>query len=138
MSELLDKIKTDLNWCRKNKDKRKDCEENVLKVIIGEAGRLDKAKLDDNAVISILKKVLSGIEESLKYKADDDNLTAEKKVVSSYLPKQLSKEEIKDIIKLNSHTTIAEIQKFFKQNYSGQYEGKLVSEVWKEMTASAS
>lgn len=67
-----------------------------------------------------------------------DNELAEMRVMEEYLPKQLSKEEIKDIImglmvRSDVCFNMGLIMKYFKEHYSGQYDGKMVSTIAKEM-----
>ena len=68
-----------------------------------------------------------------------DNELAEMEVMNEYLPKQLSETEIRDIIfKLLVRSdvcfNVGLIMKYFKENYNGQYDGKMVSTIAKEMS----
>lgn len=67
-----------------------------------------------------------------------DNELAEMKVMEEYLPKQLSEENIRDIISIlmtssASLCNMGIVMKHFKENYSGQYDGKAVSTIAKQM-----
>ena len=56
--------------------------------------------------------------------------------LKDYIKQQLSSEEIIKIItclKTNSNCNIGLVMKYFKDNYSGQYDGKLVSQIAKEV-----
>lgn len=56
---------------------------------------------------------------------------AEIDILHSYLPKQLTKEELEAIIKNLNTKNVGEIMKHLKDNYSGVYDGKLASEIAK-------
>ena len=67
-----------------------------------------------------------------------ENEIAEMKIMEEYLPKQLSETDIRIIINdmhLNSAVglNMGLVMKHFKENYSGQYDGKMVSTIAKEM-----
>jgi uncharacterized protein YqeY len=67
-----------------------------------------------------------------------DNELAEMEVMNEYLPKQLSEQEIKDIVmrlmvQSDTPCNIGVIMKYFKENYSGRYDGKTLSTIAKEM-----
>ncbi len=54
-------------------------------------------------------------------------------IASSYLPKQLSKDEIKDVILSLPDKTVPTVMKHFKANYNGQVDMRQVQEVLKEI-----
>jgi uncharacterized protein YqeY len=65
-----------------------------------------------------------------------DNEIAEMNVMEEYLPKQLSEQEIRDVImgrmvQSDVPCNMGIVMKYFKENYSGQYDGKMVSAVAK-------
>lgn len=67
-----------------------------------------------------------------------DNEIAEMKVMEDYLPQQLTEKDIRDVISYlidNSETkpNMGVIMKYFKEKYNGQYDGKMVSTIAKEM-----
>ena len=66
------------------------------------------------------------------------NEIAEMKIMEEYLPKQLSEQDIRDIImgrmvQSDIPCNMGIVMKYFKDNYSGQYDGKMVSTIAKEM-----
>ena len=67
-----------------------------------------------------------------------ENELAEMEVMNEYLPKQLSETDIRNIISdlvINSANSLnmGLVMKFFKEKYSGQYDGKMVSTIAKEI-----
>jgi uncharacterized protein len=96
---LKEKIKADIILATKERNALK---KNSLKVIIGEVdtqeARLGKGKLlTDEEVCKIIRKTVQGIDEMLGYRANKD-LEDEKVLLSEYLPKVLSKEELSVIL----------------------------------------
>lgn len=93
----------------------------LLGTVLGEFDRVGKEPTDDQCV-QIIKKMI----ESLLL----INGTKEKEeafILEQFIPKQLTEHEIKEIIKENNFSSIAECMKGFKQLYPNLYDGKLVS-----------
>ena len=89
---LQERIKNDLSESIKNRDKEKT---NTLKLIYGEIQRLEKT-VNDEQVISVLKKLLKYEEENLErsnLKESEYSLT-----LKNYLPLQICIEDIKNWI----------------------------------------
>ena len=68
-----------------------------------------------------------------------DNEIAEMKVMEEYLPQQLTEKDIRTVISYlidNSETNpnMGAVMKYFKEKYNGQYDGKMVSTIAKEMS----
>lgn len=95
--------------------------------------------LEDAIVSNIIQKLIKELTEEKENYAKVGNLheveTIEKqiKIASAYLPKMLSKDEIKDIILKLEDKTIPSIMKHFKTNYNGKVDMKLVQESLKEL-----
>jgi len=131
-----DRIKNDLNKARKegNTDLAND-----LKVIMGELARLKGTKIGKSYVIGIptdeqVIMVLTGI-----IKAEDK--TAEltksaqstlKLVATSYMPTQISEEELKDYINTIDFSKLKNKMQaigIVKKHFGSSVDGKLVSDV---------
>ena len=89
-------------------------------------------------MVQILQKTIKELndeEESFR-KANKneqaDNVAKQKEVISMYLPKLLSEDEIYDIISKLDDKTIPNVMKHFKTNYSGKVEMAKVSVVLKK------
>jgi uncharacterized protein YqeY len=111
---------------------------SLLGVLLGEIDRLPIPRTQspsEDQIYAIVKKLY----ESAEYLAERD-LSEEAKIeyvyLKDYIKQQLSAEEIIKIItglKTNFNCNIGLVMKYFKDNYSGQYDGKLVSQIAKEI-----
>ena len=107
----------------------------TLTTAIGEVERrLDAAKRTDEGIIQILKKMVNDNKESIKFLAGQPvrklTLELENEVLEAFLPAQLTEEEIAGIIASNDLTNIKEVMAFMKANYAGQYDGRMVSQLF--------
>lgn len=59
------------------------------------------------------------------------SLDRQLEIVRKYLPKMLSEEEIKNIIMTLDDKQIGSVMRYFKTNYNGQVDMKLIGEVLK-------
>ena len=101
--------------------------------------------LDDNGVLGILKSEAKKRNESIEFeekagRSDEvATLKEELKVLSTFLPKQLSEEEltgaIQKIVEENPGCHMGLIMKTLQETYSGNYDGKKASALAKELTA---
>ena len=125
---LINQIREDLNNSRLTKDKQSIM---LLSTLLGEAEMIGKNKsrlTTDDECVQIVKKFIKGIDDTLQYSpANSEELEQEKKVLCKYLPKQLSKEEIGDIINKCSFDNLGSLMKYMKEHFNGQYDGKTVS-----------
>lgn len=117
---------------------------SILTTLIGEAEMVGKnagnRETTDEEVQKVIVKFIKGIDEVLPHlEAESEQwckYMAERAVLSMYLPKQLTKEDLKSIIisKFPEKVSTGEVMKFLKENYNNQYDGKvassLISEVW--------
>ena len=62
-----------------------------------------------------------------------DNITKQEEVLSSYLPKQLSEQEIRDIIASLDDKSVPNVMKHFKMNYAGQVDMSLVNSILRSL-----
>lgn len=112
---------------------------NVLGVLIGDATKETKEP-NDEKIIALLKKFIDNAKVCIENARDDlSRLTAEKEieVLTQYLPKQLSEDNIRaliaNMVTATDELNIGMIMKFFKNNYAGQYDGALVSAIAKKV-----
>ena len=128
------------------KDKQHPVYVATLTTLIGESSKLSKdshgGDPTDAEMIVTIKKFLKNISETLSHldKNSEENLhlTTEKNQLEEFLPKQLSKEEIRLLIigngfDLADKKIMGSIMSFFKANHAGLYDAKLVQEVIKEL-----
>ena len=96
-------------------------------------------ELSDGDVAAILQKASKELcEERDNYiKAANpqmaEQIAKQISLIEQYLPKMLSKEEIKNIILSLPDKSIPVVMKHFKQNYQGACDMRLVGEVLKEI-----
>lgn len=111
---------------------------SLLGVLLGEIDRLPIPRTQsptEDQIYAIVKKLYEGA-ELLASKDLSEESKIEYAYLKDYIKQQLSSEEIIKIItglKTNFNCNIGLVMKYFKDNYSGQYDGKLVSQIAKEM-----
>ena len=111
---------------------------NSLGLVKSEIINLEKTKWEANdiEVIKVIKKLLKGINDSLKVNQNNKELLIEKDLFESYLPKQLSEFEIKEILlslKDESRKNVGFIMKYFNENYNWKVDNNLVISVIKKL-----
>lgn len=114
----------------------------VLEVVINKC-MLKKVELghdlEDKDTLAIIQKTIKELEEeklsfvSANRLEEVENLTTQISYLDKYLPKQLSDEEIKNIILALPDHSIPVVMKHFKENYAGQVDMKKVSQIVKEI-----
>ncbi len=132
---LYDKLKQDLKESMKNKEMEKV---NALRVIMGEFPRLNKPAGElptDDEILKILKSLKKNEELVLEKSNKTDSVYLD--VIESYLPKMMSKDEIKDFILTSGIDTdgknAGQLTGMVMKELKGKAEGGLVKEVLSEM-----
>jgi uncharacterized protein YqeY len=122
------------------KNKEKDAR-SVISVTLSRYQLLEveaKAKgneLGDNDLITIIQKVLKELEDERSGYLKVNNLERANSIqnqidiISKYLPKQLSEEEIREIISKLEDKSIPGIMKHFKANFAGKVNMSLVNSI---------
>ena len=96
-------------------------------------------EIGDKELLSIIQKVLKELADEkegyLKVNNQEraDNVARQEEVLSSYLPKQLSEQEIRDIINGLDDKSVPSVMKHFKTNYAGQVDMSLVNSVLRSL-----
>ncbi len=141
-SELFQTLKKENMEALKNKDTMK---RGILPVVINKCMQQSielKASgkdLLDSDVEQIISKTIKELDDEadLFKKAGRDEkyneLVNQKDYIKSFLPKQLDKDEILNIINSLEDKSIGAVMKYFKQNYAGKCDMKVVNEVLKNM-----
>lgn len=127
---LLDKIKQDRILALKNKyiDKK-----SILTVLMGEFSRLNTKEPSDDQVICVISKMVKSLIEL----EQTDKTKLELDILESYLPKQLSEEDLTEIIKgivstlksKQENVKMKDIMQELRANYPNQYDGKLACQL---------
>lgn len=95
-------------------------------------------ELTDADMVAILQKTIKELaDESENYtkagnSAKAEEIARQSKILEAYLPKMLSEEEIHNIIAGLEDKSIPNVMKYFKANYAGKCEMRLVQEVLKK------
>ncbi|MBP3620054.1 MAG: GatB/YqeY domain-containing protein [Clostridia bacterium] len=95
--------------------------------------------LPDADVSNIIQKVIKELnDEKANYEKVGNveevaNLNKQIEIASTYLPKMLTKEEIKEIICSLNDKSVPTVMKHFKANYNGKVDMRIVQEVLKEV-----
>ncbi len=115
---IIEKINIDITTYRRNKDSNSLI---TLQTLLGSINNLPKNKQDDSGAISKIKATLEGIEVMLNNLKSDDmrvpKLKNERELLSSYMPKILSSEEVDKILDEHKFTSIKDAMAYFKTNY---------------------
>ena len=126
----------------KNKDAVARAFYSVLlnKILLEKIAKGDRQNpLPDADLSNLIQKVIKELnDEKTKFEKvgnteEIERLSKQIELATSYLPKQLSKEEIKDIILGLPDRNIPTVMKHFKANFNGQVDMRLVQEVLKEL-----
>ena len=95
--------------------------------------------LQDTDVISVIQKVIKGLQEEKEWNIKANKLDAvqefdnSRNLLTSYLPVQLTEDEIRTILSFVSDKSIPFVMKYFKENFAGQVDMKLVNSIVKEL-----
>jgi uncharacterized protein YqeY len=135
---LIEQLKKADIEAMKNKDKEA---RSVLSVVLTKYKLLEVEstangkELSDSDVLVIIQKCLKELSDEKAGYLKVNNLERvasienQEKVLSVYLPKQLSKEEILEEINKLEDKSMPTIMKHFKTNFSGKVDMSLVSQI---------
>lgn len=96
-------------------------------------------EIGDKELLSIIQKTLKELaDEKEGYKkvgndAKVEVISKQEEIISSYLPKQLSEQEIRDIISSLEDKSVPSVMKHFKTNYAGQVDMSLVNSILRSL-----
>lgn len=136
---LLEQIRVDQIQARKNRDAERA---SLLTTLLSEAANVGlndgKRETTDLEVIAVIKKFIKNIDETLAVR-DVEELRTERNILESYLPSQLTEEELTQIVELyiealvqpRSMKLMGTVMKHLRESYEGQYDGKLASNIVK-------
>lgn len=146
MQTLKEKLKEDLKVSIKSSDISK---KELVKVILSEISLEEKRgaagfSLNDEGVTAVIKKMKKNaetIKEECKKvgKEIDPSVLKEIEILDSYLPKQLTEDQIKMLVadimeelKANAMKDMGRIMSKFNSQFAGQADGKIVSQIVRE------
>jgi uncharacterized protein YqeY len=149
---LEDRIMNDYKEAMKAKDALKSSTLSFLRAQIMNV-RIEKRKdkLEDGDTIAILKKLMKQRQDSIEgFKAGNrqdlvDKETKELEILKTYLPEEMSQEEVKRIVEeavsatgATSMKDMGRVMKEVLEKTGGRADGKLVSEMVKAKLSGAS
>jgi len=137
---MKEKLKDNMKIAMKAKDKvRLETVRALISAIQYEEMQKGVEDLPSDAIVAILQREVKKRNEELEYAKQADRqdlqekLNQESAIISEFLPKQLSSEELEEAIlkELQSKPdqNMGMLMKSLKENYAGQYDGKLASEL---------
>lgn len=110
-------------------------EYNVLCTLIAECYKQDKDP-NDSIVVPHIKKFIENAKMILEHDPARLEPQVEIALLERFLPRQLTEEQVIAIIdEMDSTAGMKEIMAHFKQNYSGQYDGAMVSKIAKQASS---
>lgn len=135
-SKMIDTLNSDIKDAMKAKEKEKLQALRYMKSMLMENATSKKPTEEMDVIVKHHKKLKESLEN---YPADHPmaiQTKAELIVVESYLPKQLTQDEvvaiIKDIIAKNEGANMGLVMKELQPQIKGRFDGKLASQLVKE------
>lgn len=107
----------------------------ILNLLLGEIETIEKRTgkaFTDADVVGAVKKLIKSNDETLKLQ-NIPKLVIENEVLSKLLPRQLSEQEIRDLIADNALTDIKSVMQFLNTNFAGQFDKGLASNIAKSL-----
>lgn len=143
---IVERIRSDLNAARKERGNV-----GLYSTLLAEVERVGKDKgnlvTTDEQAVAVIKKFVANTGEVIvlcrtgtggsisKLREAEHELV----IYDSYLPKQLTEQEINSEVCLfllvNPTGKMPQIMKYFKEKFSGKYDGKILSTIAKELTS---
>lgn len=96
-------------------------------------------EIGDKELLAIIQKVLKELADEkegyLKVNNSEraEGIAKQEAILSNYLPKQLSEDEIRSIINSLEDKSVPSVMKHFKMNYAGQVDMSLVNKVLRSL-----
>ena len=136
---LIETIRKDMQQAKIAKETVKA---NLLSTLYAEIFTQSKSgkEMTEDDEFKIIRKFIKNADDTIALGVAEEAVTKlneEKKILEAYLPAQLGREKIEEIVSglIGEGKTMKEIMPFFKENYNGLYDGRLVSEIVKAKTA---
>ena len=150
MTDLYPLLKLDRTSLRHDRSTSSiaECKYGLLTVLIGEIEIIQKRNnkstnnINNNDVIKIIRSFLKGINDMIPLQVDDQRksvLLMERDILNGYIPMQMSEFELRNVIIqiiLNGGDNIGNAMKLLKENHEGLYDGRVASNIIKEVLAS--
>ena len=101
--------------------------------------RSQDKEIGDKELLSIIQKTLKELSDEkegyvkVNNQEKIDSISKQEAVLNGYLPKQLSEQEIRDIIASLEDKSVPNVMKHFKMNYAGQVDMSLVNSILRSL-----
>ncbi len=138
---MILKEQVNANYIKAFKSKN-TIEKNLLSVVKGEIQTVEKntgvGNLSDEDVIKILNKTAKSLSETITALGSENseslaNVKLELDIIRGYLPKEMSREEVTNVINELLSKNITNIGAIMKEFSTVQVDKKMVSDVIKEL-----
>lgn len=113
---------------------------SLLTTLLGEAAMVGKnasRETTDAEVVAVVKKFVKNIDETVTALTTRGQnagaFLAERAVLEQFLPVQMTEQAIQNVAA--QFKSMPEFMKFMKENYAGQYDGKVASTIAKAVFA---
>ena len=135
---LIDEIKKDNVQAMKDHDSVARAIFGVVmnKVLLNSIElKKDGKEQEDGDVVQIIQKTIKELKEErenyikVKNETEAENITKQIDIISKYLPKMMTEDEIKSVINSLEDKSIPSVMKHFKANYAGKVDMSLVSKI---------
>lgn len=137
---MLATLKADYLEARKQRD---TVMTKLLSTFINDAEMIGKndggREVTESEIVALLKKYIKNLTETLEV-SGDETTRIEIGLLQTYLPTQLSEDEISRILLdqieengFDSPKQMGQLMKFLKENYDGQFDGKRASQLAREL-----
>ena len=131
---LMEQIKTRQIAARKAGDPQAP----LLTTLLGEAAMVGKnagRETTDQEVVAVVKKFMKNIDETITALQSRNQLftqfAVEREILEQFLPQQLTESTLFAVAK--SQPNMPTFMKHLKENFAGQYDGKLASTIAKQI-----
>ena len=135
---LIDEIKKDNVQAMKDHDSVARAIFGVVmnKVLLNSIElKKDGKEQADSDVVQIIQKTIKELKEErenyikVKNETEAENITKQIDIISKYLPKMMTEDEIKSVINSLEDKSIPSVMKHFKANYAGKVDMSLVNKI---------
>lgn len=135
---LIDEIKKDNVQAMKDHDSVARAIFGVVmnKVLLNSIElKKDGKEQADSDVVQIIQKTIKELKEErenyikVKNEIEAENIEKQIEIISKYLPKMMTEEEIKLVINSLEDKSIPSVMKHFKANYAGKVDMSLVNKI---------
>lgn len=135
---LIDEIKKDNVQAMKDHDSVARAIFGVVmnKVLLNSIElKKDGKEQEDSDVVQIIQKTIKELKEErenyikVKNETEAENIAKQIDIISKYLPKMMTEDEIKSVINSLEDKSIPSVMKHFKANYAGKVDMSLVSKI---------